>query len=148
MINPIELNWELQEETEQPKVESKVDPEPEVEPPDEKRYVTIEIRDKGRLRGMHKLEYEPGKKLLTYLRQLNAASLLRRLRIMDMAHVELGRRRSSYVLQEDSHIVMLSSKTGLFPHLQRSGEDAERIARNMGGGAREVEVNINYRSDK
>jgi hypothetical protein len=100
------------------------------------------------------MEYVPGKSLLMYLRELGAVALLRRLRVLDTAHVDLGRRRSSYVLQEDSYIVMLSSRTGISSHLQRgySSDDVKKLAYNMGGGERVVEVNINYqdnqRSDK
>lgn len=108
---------------------------------DAKHHVVIEVRGtKGVHPGIYKLAWQEGQRLGDYLRRLRLKRIACYSAVYDINAKDRGRLRMSYIPTKDSHIVIGSSALGVSTQFQRSSVDAQRVAANMGGGRRVVEV--------
>lgn len=108
---------------------------------DAKHHVVIEVRGaKGVHPGVYKLAWQEGRPLGDYLRRLRVKRAACYSAVYDINAKNRGRLRMSYIPNQDSHIVIGSSALGVANQFQRSSVDAQRVAANMGGGRKVVEV--------
>lgn len=104
-------------------------------------FVTVVVRGiKGASSGEYRVAYQEGQSLGKYLSELKLKRVGVYNAVYDEAHPAAGRCRMTYVPKPGSRVVIGSAAVGQFTHFQRSNHDAQRIAFNMGGGAKVVEV--------
>jgi hypothetical protein len=145
LVNPLSLpNWKKPKE--EPKITGRnvsLGPKGEtvIIDKDAKHHVIIEVRGaKGVHPGSYKLAWQEGCSLGGYLRRLRLKRAACYSAVYDINAKNRGRLRMTYVPNKDSHIVIGSSALGVATQFQRSSVDAQRVATNMGGGRRVVEV--------
>lgn len=95
---------------------------------------------KGTVAETYKVTYVEGQTLGQYLSRLKLKRAAAYNAVYDQTDLERGRCRMSYVPTKDSHITIGRAVVGSATQFQRTNHDAQRIASNMGGGARVVEV--------
>lgn len=97
----------------------------------------------GAKRGTYTMPFEPRAKLSDYFKKIGLIRVAAKGRVYDMTYFKLGRRRLNYVPKEDSVIQIGHSNYTPVNHLQRSNDhDGMNLAKNMGGGAQYVEVDL------
>lgn len=145
MVNPLSLpNWKKPKE--EPKIIGRnvsLGPKGEtvIIDKDAKHHVVIEVRGvKGTHPGAYKVAYQEGQSLGVYLRRLRLKRTACYSAVYDIKATDRGRLRMTYIPNKGSHIVIGSSAIGVATQFQRSSVDAQRVAANMGGGRRVVEV--------
>lgn len=108
---------------------------------------SVEVRGvKGKRNGTYRFAYQAGRTLGAYLDEVQLKYTGIKNAVYDLTNLEKGRLRMNYVPQPKAKIAIGSSRLGPRSHLQRSQVDAEAAARNMGGGARFVDVSLEYKS--
>jgi hypothetical protein len=108
---------------------------------DAKHHVIIEVRGvKGTHPGKYKLAYVKGCMLGDYLRRLRLKRTACYSAVYDITNKKTGRLRMTYVPTETSHVVIGNRGLGVSTKFQRTSIDAQRVAANMGGGRKVVEV--------
>lgn len=108
---------------------------------DAEHHVIIEVRGaKGVHPGQYKVAYRKGCSLGDYLRRLRLKRTACYSAVYDINNKKTGRLRMTYVPTETSHIVIGNRGLGVSTQFQRSSIDAQRVAAQMGGGRKVVEV--------
>lgn len=97
--------------------------------------IVIQIAGKGTF----KIPYHEGWDLRMYLRDARSLAYAIRKAVYDTNQPERGRLRLNHIPAPGAKIYIGSANWSPVAHLQRTNHDAERLARNMGGGAAVVE---------
>lgn len=146
-LNPLDLpNWKKRKKPELPTLGRSMShlglkAEVIIVDKDAKHHVIIEVRGvKGAVPGKYKVAYRKGCSLGIYLRRLRLKRTACYSAVYDINNKNRGRLRLTYVPTENSHIVIGSGALGVSTQFQRSSIDAQRVAVQMGGGRKVVEV--------
>jgi hypothetical protein len=113
-----------------------------------KALVTIQVSGSDGRAGTHKLEYQAGKTLRQYLAEAQLISLIGKRRIYDMTNQSAGVLRTYYVPGPNAMIGLFSGNYTPASRFQRKGADAEQVAKNMGGGRKEVIFSMKYENQE
>lgn len=111
---------------------------------DSEHHITIRVMGgvTGDTSGEYKLAYSEGTSLARYLSRLNLKRSAAYSAVYDHSNLENGRCRMTYVPKPGARIVIGHASVGSAVEHQRSNVDAQRLAVNMGGGAKVVEVKM------
>jgi hypothetical protein len=118
-------------------------PKPEPSGP----IILLDIRGMGTASGRHPVMYRPGWTVRRYLEELGLWRYCQKARVLDLQHPERGRRKFSYQPSRDSRIAITSPSLSTAQRFQRSDQDAQELARNM-GKEKEVRRDIRYKESK
>jgi hypothetical protein len=104
-------------------------------------HITIQVMGgiKGTSSQIYKVAFVEGQSLKQYLGRLKLRRAAIYNAVYDQTNLQAGRCRISYVPTRGSHITIGKSSVGSATQFQRSNHDAQRVAANMGGGAKVVE---------
>ena len=105
-------------------------------------HITIQVTGgiKGTVAQTYKVAFVEGQSLGQYLSRLKLKRAAAYNAVYDQSNLETGRCRMSYVPKSRAHITIGRAMVGSATQHQRSNHDAQKLATNMGGGARVVEV--------
>jgi hypothetical protein len=105
------------------------------------RFISVIVRGiRGVPDGEYKLAWSQGMALKHYLSQLKLVSTAIRSAVRDLANPEAGRLRMHYIPAEGARIALGNPAVSSALQFQRSSHNAESVARDMGDGARFVDV--------
>ena len=105
-------------------------------------HITIQVLGgiKGTNPQSYKVAFTEGQPLGQYLGRLKLKRAAAYSAVYDQTDLSRGRCRMSYVPKKGSHITLGRAAVGSATQHQRSSHDAQKLAANMGGGAKVVEV--------
>jgi hypothetical protein len=143
-VNPLNLpQWGKKPKPFEKKVDNFLGIQNEVVRDDAGAKDHIVIQALGGIKGTtpqtYKVAYVEGQTLGQYLGRLKLKRAATYGAVYDQANLSGGRCRMTYVPQKGSHITIGNAGAGSATSHQRSNHDAQRLASNMGGGARIVE---------
>ena len=105
------------------------------------KIITISVSGiKGVPAAAYKLEWVEGQMLGTYLSRLKLKRAAIYAAVRNIDDLERGRLRMTYIPEEGARISVGNSRVSSALQYQRTNHNAESVARNMGGGAKVVEV--------
>jgi hypothetical protein len=144
-VNPLHLpKWNIKKKKPLHEVEHFLGIQNEVVRDDADAKSHITIKAAGGIRGSetqtYKVEHIEGQSLGQYLGRLKLKRAGIYSAVYDQTNLSNGRCRMTYVPKGGAVITIGGAKSGSATHLQRTNHDAQRIAANMAGGAKVVEV--------
>ena len=108
--------------------------------------ITIQVNGvKGVPNNTFKVRWSKGTALGVYLKQLHLSYVALKAAVRDLKNPDGGRLRSYYIPEPGAHIVLGNPTVSSALIYQRSSHDAQRVARNMGDGAKFVDVPLRRR---